>query len=169
MVQLNPPGDAIGHIVVIVEYDPVRGFKVKSSDENTGRLEWIPENRMTWYQYVVTEEEYQVVKYNSGGSGGVEIVENGQSFFISSIRVVDSLKRAHLNETGKMLSTDFGQRKKVFLEDFGFVLKFNKTFNCTGEMCNDSDSRDYTDSSEDYDTEEEAKNCPFCFCFPNAP
>ena len=126
VVQQNPPGDAIGHIVVLVGYDPALGFKVKSSDENAGKVEWIPENRMTWYQYVVTEEEYQVVRYNSGGFGGVQIVENGQSYFISPTRVADSLRRAHQIETSEMLKTDFAQRNSVTLTDFGFVLKFVK-------------------------------------------
>ena len=126
MIQQNPPGDAIGHIVVLVGYDPALGFEVKSSDEKDGRVEWIPENRMTWYQYVVTEEEYQVVRYNSSGFGGVQIVENGQSFFLSQNRVVDSLRSAHRNETGEMLSTDFARRNEVFLDDFGFVLKFKE-------------------------------------------
>ena len=126
VVQQNPPGDAIGHIVVLVGYDPALGFKVKSSDENDGRVECIPENRMTWYQYVVTEEEYKVVRYNSGGFGGVQIVENGQSYFLSPNRVVHSLRIAHQNETGEMLNTDFAQRNQVFLTDDGFVLKFKK-------------------------------------------
>ena len=126
VVQQNPPGDAIGHIVVLVGYDPALGFKVKSSDENAGKVEWIPENRMTWYQYVVTEEEYQVVRYNSGGFGAVEIVENGQSYFVNPNWVVYSLRRVHLTETGEMLNTDFAQRNEVFLTDFGFVFKFKK-------------------------------------------
>ena len=118
VVQQNPPGDAIGHIVVIVGYDPSLGFKVKLSDENDGRLEWNPENRMTWYQYIVTEEEYEVVMYNFGGFGGVQIGSKNQ--------VVNSFRRAHLNETGEILNTDFDQRNELFLDDFGFVLKFSK-------------------------------------------
>ena len=138
MVQQNPPGDEIGHVVVLVGYDPALGFKVKSSDENAGRVEWIPENRMTWFQYLVTEEEYEVVKYNSGGSGGIEKIRNGQSYFLNQSRVMKSLMRAHRNETaairgairGDMLNTNFAQRNTVFLTDFGFVLKFVKKLNC---------------------------------------
>ena len=126
VVQQNPPGDAIGHIVVLVGYDPILGFKVKSSDENSGRVEWIPENRMTWYQYVVTEKGYKVVEYNSRGFGGFPIFENGQVKWLSRNRVVDSLRHAHRNETGEILITDFAQRNQIFLADFGFVLKFTK-------------------------------------------
>ena len=116
----------MGHIVVIVGYDPARGFKVKSSDENDGKVEWIPENRMTWFQYVVTEEKYKVVRYNTGGFGDYQIIENGQSYFVSRNRVANSLRRAHQKKTGEMLNTDFAQRNQVFLTDFGFVLKFEK-------------------------------------------
>ena len=126
VIQQNPPGDAIGHIVVLVGYDPVRGFKMKSSDENDGKVEWIPENRMTWYQYVVTEEKYKVVRYNSSGFGGIQIVENGQSYILSRNQVVNSLRGAHRQETGEMLNTNFAERNEIFFADFGFVLKFKK-------------------------------------------
>ena len=126
VIQQNFPVVGIGHIVVLVGYDSVLGFKVKSSDENAGKVEWIPENRMTWYQYVVTEEEYKVVRYNSGGSRGVEIVENGHRYYVCPNWVENTLRRTHLNETGGILTTNFARRNEVFLTDFGFVLKFKK-------------------------------------------
>ena len=136
MIQQNVPGAGIGHIVVLVGYHPVRGFKVKSSDENAGTVEWIPETRMTWYQYVVTEEEYEVVKYNIGGRTATEKTdENGQRYFINRNQVVKSLMRAHKMATGIMLNTNFSQRNQVFLNDFGFVLKFKKTCQCQGHTC----------------------------------
>ena len=62
----------------------------------------------------------------SGELGGVKIVDNGQSFYISPNRVVDSLRQAHRKKTGETLNTNFAQRNDVFLTDFGFVLKFKK-------------------------------------------
>ena len=136
VIQQNPPGDGIGHIVVLVGHDPNRGFKVKSSDENAGTVEWIPENRMTWYQSVVTKEEYEIVKYKTGGTTATEkIDQNGQRYFLDRNQVVKSLMRAHKQETGIMLNTNFSQRNQVFLNDFGFVLKFKKTCQCTGNTC----------------------------------
>ena len=65
-------------------------------------------------------------RYNSGGFGDFQIIENGQVKWLSRNRVVDTLKRAHRIETGDMLNTDFTERNEVFLTDFGFVLKFKK-------------------------------------------
>ena len=128
VIQQNPPGDGIGHIVVLVGYDSqAKKFKVKSSDENVGKVEWIPENRMTWYQYVVTEEEYEVVKFKTGGITATEKTDqNGQSYFLDRNKVQKSLIGAHKTEFGTSLNTNFSDRYEVFLCDFGFVLKFKK-------------------------------------------
>ncbi len=140
MIQQNPPGDAIGHFVVLVGYDPVQGFKVKSTDDDKGIVEWIPEHRMTWYQYVVTEHEYEVVKYNSGGVEKID--QNGQRYFLDRTKVVKSLQIAHQTEIGIKLNTDFTQRKTVFLQDAGFVLKFKKICQCQGDTCKHTYDKD---------------------------
>ena len=113
VVQQNRSGDGIGHAVVLIGYDPVRGFKVKSSDENKGKVEWIPENQMTWYQYIVTEDQYEAVTY-------------GPSCVLNRNQVVNTLKMAHQMVTGNMLNTDFAKRNFLLLQDVGFVLKFEK-------------------------------------------
>ena len=114
----------MGHIVVIVGHDPVRGFKVKTTDENDGTVKWIPENRITWYQSIFTEEIYQAVTYNYYGR-----------IFLDRINVIRTLQNAHLVETNEQLGTDFNQRSGILLNDFGFVLKFKKTCQCQGETC----------------------------------
>ena len=69
VVQQNMPNAQLGNIVLIVGYDPEKGFKIKNSHpigEDGGKIEWIPVNRMTWYQYIVTEENYEVIKFFDG-------------------------------------------------------------------------------------------------------
>ena len=115
-----------GHVVVIVGYDPVKGFKIKSSDENSGTIEWIPLSRMTWNQAVVTETKYQAVQFGTATTGW----KDNQQL------VEKALSSAHQKETGEVLATDFTQRKDIFLlNDFGFVLKFKKTCQCQGDTC----------------------------------
>ena len=117
----------MGHIVVIVGYDPVRGFKVKSSDEDDGKVEWIPENRMTWFQSCVTEDVYGAVTYDHDLNGRQYFDQNGQIiYFLNQGKVIQSLKTAHQVETGYQLGTNFNKRTGVLLNDFGFVLKFKK-------------------------------------------
>ena len=58
------PFHGIGHVVVIVGYDPVRGFKIKSSDEESGEVIWIPFERMTWFQCFATEEDLKGVRFS---------------------------------------------------------------------------------------------------------
>ena len=125
--QNNFPNDGMGHIVVIVGYDPVRGFKVKSSDENDGKVEWIPESRMTWFQSIVTEETYQAVTFDHSGVNGVPVsVQNGQTFYTNRNKVILTLQNAHQMETGEQLGTNFNRRPGILLNDFGFVLKFKE-------------------------------------------
>ena len=136
----------MGHIVVIVGYDPahiypsdpnpIPSFKVKSSDENAGKVEWIPVNRMTWFQSVVTEEVYEAVTYDRLGPNGLQkIDQNGQIYFINRINVIRSLQSAHQVETNKQLGTNFNQRTGILLKDSGFVLKLKKTCQCQGDTC----------------------------------
>ena len=118
----------MGHIVVIVGYDPVRGFKVKSTDENAGKVEWIPENRITWSQSIFTEEIYEAVTYDFHGPNGIQKWDqNGQMYFLNRLNVIGTLQNAHQVETGEQLGTDFNRRTGILLNDFGFVLKFKKT------------------------------------------
>ena len=136
MVQQNPPGDAIGHIVVLVGYDTVRGFKVKSSDENDGKVEWISENRMTWFQSLITEDVYGAVTYDHDLNGRQYFDQNGQIiYFLNRGKVIQSLQTAHQVETSEQLATNFNQRTGILLNDTGFVLKFKKTCQCQGETC----------------------------------
>ena len=124
--QNNFPNAGMGHIVVIVGYDPVRGFKVKSTDENSGKVEWIPENRITWFQSIFTEEVYQAVTYDFYGPNGIQKWDQNGTYFINRHNVVRTLQNAHQVETGEQLATDFNRRTGILINDFGFVLKFNK-------------------------------------------
>ena len=134
VVQQNPPGDAIGHIVVLVGYDPVRGFKVKSSDENDGRVEWIPENRITWFQSCVTEEEYEAATYDYCAPNGIP-ARNQNGRFCNREKVISTLNNAYQAATNEQLGTNFNQRTGILLSDFGFVLKFKKICQCQGDTC----------------------------------
>ena len=125
VVQQNFPDAEIGHIVVLVGYDSARGFKVKSSDENDGKVEWIPENRMTWHQYCVTEEDYEAVTYDYCATNGIPS-KNQNGRFCNRDNVISTLKNAHQVETGEQLGTNFYKKMGVLLDDFGFVLKFKK-------------------------------------------
>ena len=116
----------MGHMVVIVGYDPVKGFKIKSSDEKSGTVEWIPLSRMTWNQAVVTETKYRAVQFYNPTTG----------WKVDQRLVENALSSAHQKETGEVLTTNFSQRNNVFLlNDFGFVLKFKKTCQCQGDTC----------------------------------
>ena len=91
VIQQNKyPNNGMGHIVVIVGYDPVRGFKVKSTDENDGKEEWIPENRITWFQSIFTEEIYEAVTYDFQAPNGIQKWDqNGRYvYFINGLNVV---------------------------------------------------------------------------------
>ena len=110
------PRTEVGHIVVIVDYDPVRGFKIKSTDEKVGEVEWIPLNQMSWYQCNVTEKDLKAVwQYSS------EIFDDNDRE-----KVIEDLDKWHKTATGQELGTDFTQRTGKRMNDFGFVLKFNK-------------------------------------------
>ena len=116
------PRTEVGHIVVIVGYDPVRGFKIKSTDEQVGEVEWIPFDQMTWFQCSVTEKDLKAVRQYQWRS------------FDESVRnkVIDELRKWHKIATGEKLGTDFTRRTGKRLLDFGFVLKFKfstKIFN----------------------------------------
>ena len=139
----------MGHVVVIVGYDSVRGFKIKTTDEDSGKVMWIPADRMTWFQCFATEESLKGVRF---GPPTWDSATNRQIFSgTDRPRVIQELKNAHRLETGEELNTDFTQRTGERILDFGFVLKFSKTCDCTEEMCYKLDSSDYSDSSEDYD------------------
>ena len=118
----------MGHIVVIVGYDPVRGFKVKSTDENHGKVEWISENRITCFQSIATEEIYQAVAFDHSGVNGILVWtnSNGQTYYTNRDKVISTLQSAHQAVTGKQLGTDFLHRWDILLNDFGFVLEFKK-------------------------------------------
>ena len=126
----------MGHVVVIVGYDPVRGFKVKMTDENDGKVDWIPENRLTWFQSIVTEEIYQAVLNDFCGPNGTQITDqNGQTYFFNRCNIIGALQNAHQVQTGEQLGTDFNQRRQMLLKDIGFALKFKKTCQCQGDTC----------------------------------
>ena len=117
----------IGHMVVIVGYDSVKNeFKIKSSDENCGTVEWIPLSRMTWNQAVATETNYRAVQFYNPATN---------SWNVDQGLVERALSSAHQKETGQVLTTNFSQRKHAMLNDCGFVLKFNKTCQCQGDKC----------------------------------
>merc|ERR1712130_395426 len=127
VIQQNMMGSGIGHMVVIVGYDPLKGFKIKSSDENSGTVEWIPLSRMTWYQAIVTEDKYKMAQFYNPATN---------SWNVDQRLVENALTLTHQKETGDVLATDFKQRKNVYLlNDFGFVLKFKKTCQCKGDTC----------------------------------
>ena len=126
--------ESIGHMVVIVGYDPVKGFKIKSSDENCGTVEWIPLSRMTWNQAVVTETKYRAVQFYNPTTG----------WKVDQRLVENALTLAHQNKTGQVLTTNFTIRKNVYLlNDFGFVLKFKKTCQCKGDTCKHTLEKDW--------------------------
>ena len=109
---------------------------MKSSDENAGKVEWIPVNRMTWFQSVVTEEVYGAVTYDHQPNGLQWTDHNGQIiYFPNRIKVIRSLQSAHRRETNEHLGTNFVQRTGILLKDSGFVLKFKKTCQCQGDTC----------------------------------
>ena len=61
--MMSFPHTEVGQIVVIVGYDSVRGFEIKSSDEENGKVVWIPFDRMTWFQCFATEEIMKGVRF----------------------------------------------------------------------------------------------------------
>ena len=113
----------MGNIVVLVGYDSVRGFKIKSTDELSGEIKWIPLDSMTWFQCFVTEEDLKGVGFNATWDSDA----NKMIFRTDRPRVIQELKNAHRIETGEELSTDFTRRTGTRLLDFGFVLKFKRT------------------------------------------
>ena len=125
VTQLNSfPYTTIGHAVVIVGYDSVRGFKIKSTDEESGKVIWVPFDRMTWFQCFATEEELKVVRF---GPATWDSATNRMIFSRTDRpRVIQELEGAHREETGEELNTDFTQRTGERILDFGFVLRFKK-------------------------------------------
>ena len=136
VIQQKFPFDGLGHIVVIVGYDPNRGFKIKSTDENDVIVKWIPKNRINWLQSFITEEDYQAVTFDHSGMNST--VQNGQHFNANREKVISALQVAHQVETGEQLRTDFNHRPDVQLFHFGFVLKFNKMCRCQDKCCKDT-------------------------------
>ena len=131
LVQLMSfPNPEIGHIAVIVEYDEENGFKIKETDEEKGKVTWIPLNHMTWLQCSATEECFEHILYP-------QIDEAGNQVFDQPDRgkVIQRLKRCFRNETGQELETDFTERSGQKILDFGFVLKFKRTCQCQGDTC----------------------------------
>ena len=140
------PFTGIGHAVVIVGKDSVRGFKIKSSNEDSGEEIWIPFDRMTWFQCCATEEEFKRVRF---GPPVWDAATNKMIFSRTDRpRVIQELKNAHRMETGEELDTEFTQRAGYRILDYGFVLKFKKNCNCTEETCDDSDNSEDSVSSD---------------------
>ena len=130
------PYTGIGHVVVIVAYDFVRGFKVKSTDEEHGVVIWIPFDRMTWFQCFATEEKLKGVRF---GPTTWDFAANKTIYRgTDRPRVIKELQNAHQNVTGEELNTDFTQREGDRILDFGFVLKFNKLAIAQKECANSS-------------------------------
>ena len=140
------PYSGIGHIAVIVEYDEKRGFKIKETDDENGRVDWIPVDHMTWFQCSATEEYFNYILYPRPDAAGNQVLDtNWSSIFDQTDRekVIQDLKKSYHRETGEELETDFAKRTGRRILDFGFVLKFKMTWQHTAEEDEDSDVTDW--------------------------
>ena len=127
--MMSFPYFGIGHIAVIVGYDEENGFKIKETDEEKGKVTWIPLDHMTWLQCSATEEDFKHIMYYRTDAAGNQVLEPDRD------KVIQRLKGCFRNETGQELETDFTERSGQKILDFGFVLKFKRTCQCQGDTC----------------------------------
>ena len=118
----------MGHVVVIVGFDPAKGFKIKNSAK--GKTEWIPVNRMTLFQNLCISERYKAIGFRLDGND-----RNARNFRSNRAEVVRRIKNAHKQKTGLNLSDFADPGMEPVLNDFGFVLKFKKDKNHSRQKC----------------------------------